>query len=172
MELHAPASEASAAIGGHVYFVGGGYYIHAFADGGDGVAVAHPYLCADLDAGHQRIGAVHFAEDGTAVFASGGRFDASAALIGHQLGAVAYAQYRVARHKSLGVNLEGLVIVYREGAAREDDADDIGIVSRHTVVGEDFAVSVEFAQAAAYKLCRLRPEIENNDFLWHRLFCG
>ncbi len=135
MELHAPALTIAAAICGYVYLVGGGHHVHAFADGGDGVAVAHPYLCADFDAGHQGVGAVHPAEYGATIFAGGSRLDTSAALIGHQLGAVADAQYGVARYKSFGVYLKGLIVVDREGTAREDDADDIGVVRRHTIVG-------------------------------------
>ena len=44
MELHSPDRLLGAGIGSILDIGGRGYHLEAFGDGGDGVAMAHPYL--------------------------------------------------------------------------------------------------------------------------------
>ena len=46
-----------------------------------------------------------------------------------------------------------------------DDADYGGVSDRELVVGQYLAEGIELAQAACNKLCRLRAEVQNDNFL-------
>ncbi len=54
-------------------------------------------------------------------------------------------------------------------ATRQYHADDRRVIVRELVVGHDFAIGVELADAASDELSGLRSEIENDDFFLHEM---
>ena len=91
-------------------------------------------------------------KDGTAIFARGCRFDGSACFVCHQLGAIADAEHRIVAAQTVELGFEGFLVIDREWAARQDDAFDALIAVGKLVVGNDLAVSAEFAHAATDQL--------------------
>ena len=91
--------------------------------------------------------------------------DTSAQHMADVLCTIADAEDGVAATNLCEVDAEGLGVVDAIGRTRKDDADDIGIVEGHLVVGEDFAERVQLADAPSDELCGLRTEVKNDDFL-------
>ena len=94
----------------------------------------------------------------------------SSQCVRHELRSVAYAQYRQSAHEVAKVNLKRLWVVHRIRRAAEDDSDDRGVVLRELVVGKNLAEGVELTDASSYKLGRLRPEVEDDNLLFHFSF--
>ena len=65
--------------------------------------------------------------------------------------------------------MECLGVIDAEGGTGENDADDVGVILRELVVGEDLAERVQLAHAAGYELCGLGTEIQDDDFLHNRI---
>ena len=86
---------------------------------------------------------------------------------GHELGAVTDAEHRQTFADLRQIGFEGLLVIDREGRAGKDDADHRLVVMRELVVGNNLAISVEFAHAAPDKLGGLRAEIKDNYFFLH-----
>ena len=124
VELYAPHAVAVATEGGEADFGRGGDAAEAFGEGGDGVAVAHPYLCPGLDAGEEGVGGVDGGETRAAVLAGSRGLDIPAEGVGHELGAVADAEEGIGCGEALKVDAESLLVVDAEGGAREDNADN------------------------------------------------
>ena len=165
VELHAPQPLALSLIGGVDDLFGRGDGAEALGEGGDGVAVAHPYLRVVGKALEERVLMVEGAKVRPPVLAALGTFHASAVSVRHVLCAVADAEDRQASANAAKIHLESLGVVHAVRRTGENDTDDGVIIVRKLVVGQDFAEGVQFAHAAAYELRGLRTEIEDNDFL-------
>ncbi len=114
MELYAPRMLPLHAVGGAGHLVGRGDYVETGGHRCDGVAMAHPHLRAGGYAGEKRVGAVDLLKQRAAIFACGRRLHGAAVAVGHELGAVAYAQHRQAPANLRQVGLEGFLVVDRE----------------------------------------------------------
>ena len=165
VELHAPQLLAFSLIGGVDDLFCRGDGAEALGEGGDGVAVAHPYLRVVGKALEERVLMVEGAKVRPPVLAALGAFHASAVSVRHVLCAVADAENGEASANAAKIYLESLGVVHAVRRTGENDTDDGVIIVRKLVVGQDFAEGVEFAHAAAYELRGLRTEIEDNDFL-------
>ena len=80
---------------------------------------------------------------------------------------IADAQHWDTTNELREIDLKGLRVMHREGRSRKDNTDNRFITYWELVIRQNFAESVEFAHATADKLCRLRTEIQNDDFLLH-----
>ncbi len=131
--------------------------------------MAHPNCLAGLYAFEQRVG-VDAGEEGAAIFTRGSALDASAVLIGHHLGSVAYAEHGVLGHDGGYIHFESLFVIDRERTARKNHADNVGVIGGEFVIGHNFAIGVQFADTAADELRGLRTEVKNNNLLRHKRF--
>ncbi len=117
VELYAPYFFAFYLVGRAGHFGGRGYDVEVGRKLGDGVAVAHPHLCAGFDAAQQRVHLVDLGEIGTAILARVGRLHFATVGIGHKLCAVADSQQRIVTADTVELNPEGFLVVDRERAA-------------------------------------------------------
>ena len=133
---------------------------------GDAVAVRHPHLRFGRDSFQQRrIG--HYPQLGAAIFAGVGCFDFAAAGMGQVLGAVADAQKRSFAAQQRQVYLRGIGVAHGAGTARQDHAFDAFVEEGNLVVRIDFAVNIDFAEAASDELGYLGAEVEDDDLFNH-----
>ncbi len=107
-----------------------------------------------------------------AIFARAGRFYSAAVGVGYELRAVAYAENRIFATDFAEVNLERFFIVDREGASRKYHSYHRRVVVGKLVVGKYLAIRVQLAHPSPYELGRLRAEVEDYDFLLHRVMIG
>ena len=135
--------------------------------GGDGVAVAHPYLGACGDTFEEGADSDAF-EDCAAIFARGRGLYLTSEGGGHELCAVAYAEDGDCGVECLEVDMKSIVAVNGQGTARQDDAYNafgLFVAGHILVVGDYLTVNIKLADSATDQLSGLRPEVEDNDFL-------
>ena len=113
----------------------------------------------------ERVAEVYRGEVGAAILAAAGRLHFAAEHVAHELCAVTYTEDGHTASELAEVHLESLGVIDAVGAACQYDADDVGIADRELVVGQYLAEGIELAQAACNKLCRLRAEVQNDNFL-------
>ena len=177
VKLHSPQTHFGRCLeGSETNIVGRGDSGETFGNGSDGVAMAHPYLCSRFNSFEEGAGGVYLSKVGASVFARRRRFYFSAEFLSRELSSVAYAEYRKAADEFVKVEFESAFVVYRQRAARQDDTDNafLGFAAeRELVVGDNFAVDRQFADAAANQLSGLRTEVEDYYFLRHKkyVFC-
>ncbi len=117
--------------------------------------MTHPYLRAFLETTEQGVVEVDGLQMGTPILTAVGLLHLAAKGVRDELRTIADAQHGQTAQELREVYLEGLRVVDAVGRAAEDDADDVGVVFRKLVVGQDLAKGVKFANAAAYQLCGL-----------------
>ncbi|MNM96754.1 hypothetical protein D3C81_1092420 [compost metagenome] len=104
-----------------------------------------------------------------AVFPFRGALHLAAELMGHQLHAVADAEYRQAEVINRRVHMRSVLSVYAHRSAGEDDAlgrQRLDSFDRR-IVGQQFTVHAQVPDSPRDQLVVLSPEIENNDnFIW------
>ena len=152
MELYAPEFFTFCLISCYCYLVGRSNDFKVFGDSCNGISVAHPHLRVFADAFQQRILVVELGQMCTSVFTCVGRFNFTSVGIRHKLCAVADTQDRIFAANIGQINFEGLFIVYRERASGKDDTDNRRIIVGKLVVGNNLAIHVQFAYAAADEL--------------------
>ena len=167
MELHCPYRLLCRSVSCILHVGCRSDALKVFWDSGDGVAVAHPYLRVLHEAFEQWVLGVEVLEVGTSVLARVGCLHLSAAGVRDVLCAVADAKHRDASYELAKVYLERLLVVNREGASAEDDADDRRVVLRELVVGHNLAEGIKLAHTAANELRGLRTKIKNYYLLLH-----
>ena len=130
--------------------------------------MAHPDLSTGVYAFEEEVVGIDFGEACAAVFTSWGGLDVSAEGVGHELGAVAYAEQGVCSGKAGDVDAECVFVVNAQRASGEDYADDAFFVAEgEFVVGDNLAVDVQFADAPGYELGCLGSEIKDYDLFLH-----
>ena len=138
----------------------GGYFRHV-------VAVAHPDLLIPRlePARQERAGLVGGGDEGLAKLSRAvAAFDVAAQAMHHDLLAIADAQDRHTHVKHAFGRHRCAVPIDRGGTAREDhglgpEGPKEGVI--HFVVGMNFAVNVQLAQATRDELRHLRAEIDD-----------
>jgi len=150
--------------------VGGGVGLRGRAEpgweAGDGVGVAHPDRLLPVQSGEQRVvgGDAHV---GRTVLAVVERDDVAAELVGHQLGAIADAEYGDLPGPDRGIGARGVRVVDRVRAAGQDDGAGAAAFEfgHGRVVRQQLAVDVELAHAPGDQLGELAAEVEDDDRL-------
>ena len=172
VELH--GKEIAVEIGGNGVWRVGGCAVD-FKTGGqfrDVIAMAHPDLFGAIEepAEEQRIAAGFRFDIGAAEFggAAAARdlatLDLAAQLFHHHLLAITDAKDRQAHPEQLLRRARGAFAGDTVGAARQDHgarshlAEEPG---RYILVGVDFAIDIQFAQAPGDELCHLAAEVDD-----------
>jgi Zn-dependent M28 family amino/carboxypeptidase len=115
----------------------------------------------------EAIAAFDSTEVGTAVFAVFGRMDFSSVLVGHQLSAIADTEHRVFFAESRKIRVGGRFVANRIRASGKNYAFEVGPKSGNFIVRVDFAVDIEFPDAAGNQLGILGSEIEDQNHFMH-----
>ena len=165
MELHAPDGFVVGGVGCVLHFFRRGDGVEALWQSGNRVAMAHPYLAVLVEALEECVAEVDRGEVSAAVLAAASGFHLATKRMAHVLCAVADAKNGHTAAELAEVHAEGLGVVDAVGTACQDDAYDVGVPNGELVVGQNLAERVELAQAAGYKLGRLRTEVQDDDFL-------
>ena len=152
VELDAPGHLAADVVCGILHVLGRADYLVIGGHGGDGVAVAHPYLCGRGEAVHQRVLGSHDAEHGAAILAARSALDLTAVGVGQVLRAVAYAQQRQLALDLRQVGLRSVRVANRRRAARQYHSLHVRVNLRNLVEGMDLAIHVQLAHTARYEL--------------------
>ncbi len=171
VELH--AKNLASVIGHESRIAHFGSRRHAAAvlrQAGDGVAVAHPYLRAGLNAVEERAVGGDVLKMCAYILAARHRLYLTSVFKCHKLGAIADSKHGYGGKNGVEIDVGRVFGIYTQRAAREYDADDTlgGFPPvRVLVVGDDFAVDAQFADTASDELGGLRPEIKNDNLLLH-----
>ena len=137
------------------------------------IPVTHPHLRIFLEALEQRIVSLKVLQVSTSILATASRFHLSPKSIGHQLGAITNAQYRIFADKLRQVHLERIFVIDRKRRSTQDNTYYIIIFFREFVVRQYFAERIHLTYPTPYQLSCLRAKIKNNNLLLHHLvvFC-
>ena len=165
VELHAPYRLVVGGIGCIFHLVGAGYGVEALGQSRDGVSVAHPHLAALLKPMEERVVEVDGGQVGATILAAASRLHLAAQRVAHELRSIADTQDGHAAAELRQIHLEGLGIINTIGTTSQYHAYDIRVLGGKLVVGQYLAEGIQLAQTACDELGRLRPEIQDNDFL-------
>ena len=170
MELHAVELPGGGSHGGGGAGIGEAGDGEALRNLGDVVSVAHPGDAFLREALKEDTVGIQMG-DGAAVFPGvvfPGLGDDTAQGVGHQLAAVANAQYGDAHFKNLLGQGRGAFCVNTVGAAGEDDADGAkgpNVLYGGLAGGMDLAVHMTFPHPAGNELIVLTAEVQDQNFL-------
>ena len=167
MELHAPHLFAFYLISGNLHLVGRGDDFEVGGDGRNGVSVAHPYLRMFAHVLEQRILPVKRLQMGTSILTRAGRLYRASIAVSDELRPVTNAQDGILAADAAQVYLKSARVVHREGATGQDDPFHAIIVFRKFVVGNNFTIDIQFANAPSDELRGLRTEVENDNLFLH-----
>ena len=107
-----------------------------------------------------------------AILARTGWLYLAAVGVGDELRPVADAEDRIFPTDFAEVDLERFFIVDREWTSRKYHSYHRRVIVRKFVVGKNLAIRVQFAHPSPYELGCLRAEVEDYDFLLHRVMIG
>ena len=167
MKLNAPNRLVVSLISGISYIFGRSNRAPSLGQGGDGVAVAHPYLRIGREALEEPVAMLYKGEVGTPLLTAAGGLHVAAVGVAHILRTVADAQYWQAAADLAEVHLEGLGVVDAVGRAAENHPNHRGVVVRELVVRQNFAERVHFSHTPADELRSLAAKVQDNNLLLH-----